>query len=252
MIDPDLASRSCALGAVFLTLVGFGFWQPAGYTPVLSEHYQQLRFTIRSLPDPAAVSSQQDLKESPAPKPAPAQPPEKSAPVKTQKTAPVPAPKPERMISRQTAPAQAKAEPKSQKRAVPKPEPAVNPQQKLTVNSTQQKSAAAEAAEKARAAAAAQAQLAEAREFISREIVSVIKSRTVYPRQALRRKVQGTVMLEFTVRKGIIQSCAVVKSSGSVLLDSAALRLGKSLQGFDSEQGDFDLKLQVPIRYALN
>ena len=244
MIDPDLASRSCALGAVFLTLVGFGFWQPAGYTPVLSEHYQQLRFTIRSLPDPAAVRSQQDLKESPAPKPAPAQPPEKSAPVKTQKTAPVPAPKPERMISRQTAPAQAKAEPKSQKRAVPKPEPAVKPQQKLTVNSTQQKSAAAEAA--------AQAQLAEAREFISREIVSVIKSRTVYPRQALRRKVQGTVMLEFTVRKGIIQSCAVVKSSGSVLLDSAALRLGKSLQGFDSEQGDFDLKLQVPIRYALN
>lgn len=244
MIDPDLASRSCALGAVFLTLVGFGFWQPAGYTPVLSEHYQQLRFTIRSLPDPAAVRSQQDLKESPAPKPAPAQPPEKSAPVKTQKTAPVPAPKPERMISRQTAPAQAKAEPKSQKRAVPKPEPAVKPQQKLTVNSTQQKSTAAETA--------AQAQLAEAREFISREIVSVIKSRTVYPRQALRRKVQGTVMLEFTVRKGIIQSCAVVKSSGSVLLDSAALRLGKSLQGFDSEQGDFDLKLQVPIRYALN
>ncbi len=244
MIDPDLASRSCALGAVFLTLVGFGFWQPAGYTPVLSEHYQQLRFTIRSLPDPAAVRSQQDLKESPAPKPAPAQPPEKSAPVKTQKTAPVPAPKPERMISRQTAPAQAKAEPKSQKRAVPKPEPAVKPQQKLTVNSTQQKSTAAETA--------AQAQLAEACEFISREIVSVIKSRTVYPRQALRRKVQGTVMLEFTVRKGIIQSCAVVKSSGSVLLDSAALRLGKSLQGFDSEQGDFDLKLQVPIRYALN
>ncbi len=78
----------------------------------------------------------------------------------------------------------------------------------------------------------------------------MIKSRTSYPRQALRRKVQGTVLLEFTLQQGRITDCRVLQSSGSALLDHAALKLGQSLKGFDSHQ-KFDLSLRVPVRYAL-
>ncbi len=88
------------------------------------------------------------------------------------------------------------------------------------------------------------------RQAVSRAILSELKGRLDYPRQAQKRKLQGTVMVEFELKDGIVTAYSIVQSSGHSVLDRAALRLAGSLQGFDSRiRGS--LKVRVPLKYEL-
>ena len=76
----------------------------------------------------------------------------------------------------------------------------------------------------------------------------------VYPEEARRRGEQGNVTLRFTVEpSGQVVNVAVVHSSGSRLLDTAAqamLRNAK-LPPFDPSMPRVPITTTVPIRYHL-
>lgn len=275
MINSDLASRSCGYGAVFAALLAFGLLHPAVYEPVLGENFQEVRLTLKvqraeskaqSGPETAAeaetaaeeTTAAADLKQDviqeqqpEAPAPAPEAKAEREAIAARAETAPAPAPVSEPEIGKAApAPArqaQAQPQPQRQRTAVKRTASASAPASFTAQQSNDQAKAAGAGA----AGASSQAeQLNEARAFASNEIISLIKSRSTYPRQALRRKVQGTVMLEFTLDHGVITAYRLAESSGSSILDRAALQLASSLVGFKSSTA-YSLKLQVPLRYAL-
>lgn len=273
MINADLASRSCGYTAIFAALLAFGILRPAVYEPVLGENFQQVSLQIsvqqageKAKADPVddqqnkindqntAADPEQEIK-APAPE-------EVKAPEPVPEPEPVKTPAPKQEIRKETPTPKVKPEPVKQT--------AENhqPQAKQASRNTAPKKTAAAAANEVksgdRAGSAAgsdvkagaqsgpsQAELlSEARAFASNEIISLIKSRSTYPRQALRRKVQGTVMIEFTLDKGVITAYKLAQSSGSSILDRAALQLADSLVGFKSST-PYSLKLQVPLRYAL-
>ncbi len=284
MHSPDLISRTVAACALLLTLLLLGLWEPQRFTPLVSEPYHSLNLQIAPLSAPTKPVPATNTKVPPASpsanattqqKPSALQKPQTKpalelspkansnvAPVavhklkeKTKPSLPkTPAPKPKAVQDNdKSTPRQTKATPR----------PRLETTSYLPTDATLAGSAGKKpkeelqsggqtmSASQAKAQEGQQAKEAQARQFISAEIVSFIKQATVYPRQALRRKIQGTVMLEFTVKNGIIVNCKVAQSAGSPLLDRAALQLGQELIGFDSKQQAFSLTLRVPIRYAL-
>ena len=254
MASPDLISRTTAAGALLLTLLCLGFWTPQRFTPVLSEPYHALRLTVsKPQATPAARPNSPIL--SPADNSAPAAAPAPS--VATQAKTDVKVNVPQIKLKPKAKPEQ-KLRPRATAQHPPKPpatpqaQAVTKPQQRTKPSSTGGTVTPKPAPSAAQPSSMQQAEAQQqARAFISSEIVAFFKESTVYPRQALRRKIQGTVLLEFTVRQGVIISCVIAKSSGAPLLDRAALKLGQELIGFDSKQHVFDLKLQVPLRYAL-
>lgn len=189
------------------------------------------------VPEPAAAKA---AEKAPGPEAAPPQPRPQTARTEP-RTAPTPRPQP------QAAPARAQhstARPAAQNKPQPQQSTARNGS-----NSSQPSSQnTAAASGSAGAAAAEEAQL---KAFTGDEILALLKSRSTYPKQALRRKIQGTVIIEFTLNSGEITACSLAKSSGSDILDRAALKLAQSLIGHHS-RSRATLRLQVPLRYALN
>lgn len=86
---------------------------------------------------------------------------------------------------------------------------------------------------------------------VSNSILDKIKDSLSYPKNAIKRKIQGTVLIEFTVIDGVIRSFRIAKSSGYPILDGAAEKLGNKLIGFNTKATAHELKINVPIQYSL-
>ena len=81
-----------------------------------------------------------------------------------------------------------------------------------------------------------------------------ISSRKTYPDEALRRGEEGRVAIRFTVdRSGRVLEAAIVGSSGSALLDRAALALLRqaSLPPFPAAMAQAPITITTALRYSL-
>lgn len=89
------------------------------------------------------------------------------------------------------------------------------------------------------------------RSNLSSILVREIRSNLQYPRNAVRRKLEGMVMMEFTIKNGIVTSFRMRLSSGHKILDEAACKLAQKMVHFDTHLGQINYKVQIPIKYEL-
>ena len=87
------------------------------------------------------------------------------------------------------------------------------------------------------------------------QLMNVIAAHKYYPTRARRRKVEGHVKVEFMVRQnGVIENVRLAASSGSKVLDKAALDVlsrAKQFEPFPKELGIKPLEFVVPLDYRL-
>lgn len=148
---------------------------------------------------------------------------------------------------------QAKSEPKPQ----PKPQQPNKAQELAKAKAAAQ--AKAQAAAQAAAKAAQEAQEKSLLEASARKLnaqlasllVKEIRSKLRYPRNAVRRKLEGTVMVEFVIQNGVVTSYKIEKSSGHKILDEAASKLAKSLVKFNTRLDAMSNRVLIPIKYEL-
>lgn len=154
---------------------------------------------------------------------------------------------------------QAKSEPKPK----PKPQQPNKAQElakaKAAAQAKAQAQAQAQAAAQAAAKAAQEAQEKSLLEASARKLnaqlasllVKEIRSKLRYPRNAVRRKLEGTVMVEFVIQNGVVTSYKIEKSSGHKILDEAASKLAKSLVKFNTRLDAMSNRVLIPIKYEL-
>ena len=103
--------------------------------------------------------------------------------------------------------------------------------------------------------AAVQSQAGPLRSAYLADIKRRLEARKTYPRQARRRRQQGTVTMHFAVaRNGALNRVQVSRSSGHALLDQAAMSLVRDVSPFPPPPKHLaaaTLELIVPIRYEL-
>lgn len=260
-VDVDLSSRAAGFAGVFASLIAAGALTDYTFLTMPQHEYPPLLLEVRSvsIPIPDVSDSQQNadsmLPPPQAEKPASqsvSQPPgaEQSPPPRAEQPPPraTPTPPPaERSASRsdtlrtsaaataRTAPAPAEAEQSS--RAQPA--------------STLKSGPASTAAAASDAESSSRNAQQKARQLVTGLILDQIRSSLVYPQRAVQRQLQGTVVMEFTIERGIITSFRVARGSGHAILDAAASRLGEQLIGFNTRNDQHSLTLNVPIKYAL-
>ena len=156
---------------------------------------------------------------------------------------------------------------KPQAKSEPKPQPKPKPQQPNKAQELAKAKAAAQAKAQAQAQAAAQAAAKAAQEAQEKSLleasarklnaqlasllVKEIRSKLRYPRNAVRRKLEGTVMVEFVIQNGVVTSYKIEKSSGHKILDEAASKLAKSLVKFNTRLDAMSNRVLIPIKYEL-
>lgn len=86
---------------------------------------------------------------------------------------------------------------------------------------------------------------------ISDQLFNKIQDEIDYPKRAIKRKIQGVVLVEFTITNGKVTSFMIVKSSGHTLLDKSASKLCDKLIGLDTKHPNSNMKVHMPIKYAL-
>ena len=156
----------------------------------------------------------------------------------------------------------AESKPKAPEKAVDKPKPAPQtkpkPQQPKPRATTAQNKAKPQttAAKKAPAAPAAAATTTadndrQLRSQLSSLLVREIRAQLKYPRNAVRRKLEGTVMMEFEVKNGVVVGFVLRQSSGHKILDEAARKLAQKLVQFNTRLGAMNYRVQIPIKYEL-
>ena len=219
----------------------------------------------------------------PEPTPQPEEPPvtEPTEPVEPElspKAEPIPAPEvvkepeptpPPTQVQTTPAPKEeqpkAESKPKAPEKAVDKPKPAPQtkpkPQQPkprattTTQNKAKPQTTAAKKAPAAPAAPAATTTTADndrqLRSQLSSLLVREIRSHLKYPRNAVRRKLEGTVMMEFEVKNGVVVGFVLRQSSGHKILDEAARKLAQKLVQFNTRLGAMNYRVQIPIKYEL-
>ena len=154
---------------------------------------------------------------------------------------------------------------KPQAKSEPKPKP--KPQQPNKAQELAKAKADAQAKAQAQAQAAAQAAAKDAHEAQEKSLleasarklnaqlasllVKEIRSKLRYPRNAVRRKLEGTVMVEFVIQNGVVTSYKIEKSSGHKILDEAASKLAKSLVKFNTRLDAMSNRVLIPIKYEL-
>lgn len=156
---------------------------------------------------------------------------------------------------------------KPQDKSEPKPQPKPQPKQPNKAQELAKAKAAAQAKAQAQAQAAAQAAAKAAHEAQEKSLleasarklnaqlasllVKEIRSKLRYPRNAVRRKLEGTVMVEFVIQNGVVTSYKIEKSSGHKILDEAASKLAKSLVKFNTRLDAMSNRVLIPIKYEL-
>lgn len=229
-IDVDLSSRAAGFAGVFITLVVAGSLTEHAFLTMPQHEYPPVLLEIQSALIPEVSGSQinddrSEVQPHPAVSAMPEQSHSRSDALRTSKEA-AGAPKP----------TSAKAGNKikdTRTRPVP-------PQR------------SGEAAQSTLAPAGDAMETAQkARQLVTGLILDQIRSSLVYPQRAVQRKLQGTVVMEFSIAGGIITSFRIARSSGHAILDSAASHLGEKLIGFDTHNDQHSLTLNVPVKYAL-
>lgn len=260
-VDVDLSSRAAGFAGVFASLIAAGALTDYTFLTMPQHEYPPLLLEIRSVSIPDVSDSQlnadgmlppprdaQPASEEPVspppvaeqpPQPRAEQPPPRAA--QTHPTAERPASRSDTLrtsaaAAARTAPAPAKAE-KSSARAQPA----------STLKSGPASTAAAASETESSSRSAQQ----KARQLVTGLILDQIRSSLVYPQRAVQRQLQGTVVMEFTIERGIITSFRIARGSGHAILDAAATRLGEQLIGFNTRNDQHSLTLNVPIKYAL-
>ena len=152
---------------------------------------------------------------------------------------------------------------KPQAKSEPKPQPKPQPKQPNKAQELAKAKAAAQAKAQAAAQAAAKAaQEAQEKSLLEASarklnaqlaslLVKEIRSKLRYPRNAVRRKLEGTVMVEFVIQNGVVTSYKIEKSSGHKILDEAASKLAKSLVKFNTRLDAMSNRVLIPIKYEL-
>ncbi len=82
-----------------------------------------------------------------------------------------------------------------------------------------------------------------------------LHGRKSYPEAARRGSVQGSVVIRFTVaRDGEIGDIAIVRSSGSAILDEAAMAMlrGAHAPAFSASMAGDRINVTVPVSYTLS
>ena len=228
-------------------------------------------------PAPPEIAQSQAALEPAAVEPEP-------VPVKPQPEPTTTTPEPELVPASEKPVTQIQPEPQPQPKPEPKPEPkpAVKPQERqkpreqkpreaqtqsrsttttntaprrATTTTTTTSESATQAAPTAPTPAAPKVDAAQVKRFraqLSSLLVREIRNHLNYPRNAVRRKIEGTVLMEFAVQKGIVTGYRLRKSSGHKILDEAARKLAQSLVQFNTRLGeDMNYRVVIPIKYEL-
>ena len=254
-IDADLSSRAAGFAGVFASLIAAGALTDYSFLTMPQHEYPPLQLEILPVSMPNIGDShlnagsvvpqpeaEQPAPEPPSPPPRAEQPPPQAA--HPLRTAEKPASRSETLRTnggnavKAVKPSHTQAE-ADRPRSRTQPEPALK------------SGAGHEAAVSADAEATARAAQQKARQLVTGLILDQIRSSMVYPQRAVQRQLQGTVVMEFTIKGGIITSFRIARGSGHAILDSAASRLGEQLIGFNTRNDQHSLTLNVPIKYAL-
>lgn len=209
-------------------------------------------------PEPAEPEITPQVEPTPAPEVVPE--PELTPPPTQVHTTPAQTEKPK-------AQPKEESKPKAPEKAVEKPKP-VKPKSQphevkpraTTTTTTQNKAkpqaTAAKEAPTAKAPATATTDASanldrQLRSQLSSLLVREIRSHLKYPRNAVRRKLEGTVMMEFEVKNGVVVGFVLRQSSGHKILDEAARKLAQKLVQFNTRLGAMNYRVQIPIKYEL-
>ena len=194
--------------------------------------------TINSEPPKVEPKPEPKVEPKPEPKPEPKVEP-KPEPKPEPKVEPKPEPKPEPKVE-----SKPKVEPKPQ----PKPQPAPKKVESQVQPQTTTVPPAAEPVSPEPAPATVTAQM---QAQVTSLLVNEIKSKMRYPRNAVRRKLEGTVMMEFVVQDGIVVGYRLEQSSGHKILDAAAQKLAQSMMQFNTSNRLLNHRILIPIKYEL-
>ena len=197
---------------------------------------------------PPPLEPEAELKLNPEPEPEPVVEPE-----------PEVQPEPERVAQelkeqqereRRAAEQKARAEQQARERAEARRRAAAAAQAQAEREARERAAAEAAAqAERERAQAAALNSQMQAQ--LTSLLVNEIKSKTRYPRNAVRRKLEGTVMMEFVVQDGVVVGYRLEQSSGHKILDAAAQKLAQSMLQFNTGNQQLNNRILIPIKYEL-
>ena len=215
-------------------------------------------------PAPEPVEPEPTTQAEPSPAPEVVTEPELTPPPTQVQTTPAPKEEPKKAKE----PPKAESKPKAPEKAVEKPKPAPQtkpkpqqPKPRATNSTTQNKAKPqATAAKEAPAAPAAATTTTtttatdndrQLRSQLSSLLVREIRSHLKYPRNAVRRKLEGTVMMEFEVKNGVVVDFVLRQSSGHKILDEAARKLAQKLVQFNTRLGAMNYRVQIPIKYEL-
>ena len=194
-------------------------------------------------------------KAEPIPAPEVVTEPEPTPPPTQVQTTPAPKEEPPKAESKPKAPEKAVEKPKPAPQTKPKPQ---QPKPRATTTTQNKAKPQTTAAKKAPAASAAPAAATTAtdndrqlRSQLSSLLVREIRAQLKYPRNAVRRKLEGTVMMEFEVKNGVVVGFVLRQSSGHKILDEAARKLAQKLVQFNTRLGAMNYRVQIPIKYEL-
>ena len=217
------------------------------------------------VPEPKPTPQPEEI---PAPEPIPAPEavtePEITPPPTQVHTTPVQTEKQAQAPQEPKAQPKEESKPKAQEKPVEKkqdkPKAQAKPQQPrstattTTQNKAKPQAAAAKEAPTAKAPATTDASAnldRQLRSQLSSLLVREIRSHLKYPRNAVRRKLEGTVMMEFEVKNGVVVDFVLRQSSGHKILDEAARKLAQKLVQFNTRLGAMNYRVQIPIKYEL-
>lgn len=275
---PDLIARTCGFIGVFVSLIAIGIWEHPQFIVTPQQSFDQITLTLNVTTPPAPQTEpntepntepvpEQVPEPEPEPEPIPEPEPElKPAPVVEPPTPKVepeavkelevkkPEPKEEPKVE---PPPKPEPKPETKPQPKPKPKPQPKPKSEVTAPATT-KTTATTATPKAQAEpepapkATEQAQLdRNLRAQLSSLLVQEIKSNLVYPRNAVRRKLEGTVLVEFEISSGIVTGFNIQRSSGHKILDEAARKLAERMVQFNTRLSSMNNHVIIPIKYEL-
>lgn len=261
---PDLIARTAGFAGVFATLIAVGVWDQPEFVITPQQNFAAVELTLQVSELPTDEEATPELtppeprpEESPESEPVP-EPEPAPDPVPEPEVTPEPVPELESDIKLNPEPPKPKVEPKPELPKVepkpkpeppkvePKPQPKAEPKVKAAEPAVAPAAPAKAAAEEQAAALNSQMQAQ-----LTSLLVNEIKSKTRYPRNAVRRKLEGTVMMEFVVENGIVVGYRLEHSSGHKILDAAAQKLAQSMLQFNTGNRLLNNRILIPIKYEL-
>ena len=257
---PDLIARTAGFAGVFATLIAIGIWDQPEFVITPQQNFAAVELTLQVAPLPEEPPTQELItqpepqpedttKVTPEPLPEPEPEPEPAP-----EPLPDASPEPDLTINSEPPKVEPKPEPKveSKPKVEPKPQPKPQPAPKKVESQVQpQTTTVPPAAEPVSPEPAPATVTAQMQAQVTSLLVNEIKSKTRYPRNAVRRKLEGTVMMEFVVQDGIVVGYRLEQSSGHKILDAAAQKLAQSMMQFNTSNRLLNHRILIPIKYEL-